>query len=106
VGTKVTIVNQPYLFAWDNGQLLFEAHMPLMDDPRSPADQLRRALNDAMVASGLEQHADESRLALVADAAMGVPLPLLTDSPPPETVMQSVPLVNNLVAHLTRDEAN
>jgi L,D-transpeptidase ErfK/SrfK len=37
-GTKVTVVNQPYLFGWDGERLLLQAYEPLVDDQRDWSD--------------------------------------------------------------------
>lgn len=37
-GTKVTVVNQPFLFGWRGGELLLQAYEPLVDDDRDWTD--------------------------------------------------------------------
>ncbi len=36
IGTKVTIVNQPYKWGWHDGELLIEVHPPLQEDAIEP----------------------------------------------------------------------
>jgi L,D-transpeptidase ErfK/SrfK len=36
IGTPVTIVNQPYKWGWQNGELLIEVHPPLQEDAVAP----------------------------------------------------------------------
>jgi hypothetical protein len=36
---------------------------------------------------------------------LGIPLPVMTATPEPQEVIASAPRVNNLVAHLQKDEA-
>jgi len=37
-GTKVTVVNQPYLLGWDGDRLMLQAYEPLVDDERDWSD--------------------------------------------------------------------
>lgn len=106
VGTRVTIVNQPYLLAWDNGQLLLEAHAPLADDPVDRQSELLAQLDTAVADSGLADYVDTARLEEVIDLASGVPLPLLESAPAPDTALANALHVNNLVAHAQPDEAH
>jgi len=98
-GTPVRIVNQPWLFAWDNGRLYLEAHTPLSDDTRDQArlfaDRFAAAMENAP--DGLAQIAD-ARLESIREAALGVPLPLMENEPSPPDVLAAARFVNNLVA--------
>lgn len=44
-GTRVTIINEPYLIGERDGELFFEAHAPLEDDTVDPAGRLDDALD-------------------------------------------------------------
>jgi L,D-transpeptidase ErfK/SrfK len=105
VGEQVSLVNQPYLLAWHEGRLLLEAHAPLQDDQRDIAKLLTQRLTELEVATGLQDIADQQRVAAIRDAAMGVPLPVLVAAPDPDAVLAAAPQVNNLVAHLGEDDA-
>ncbi|MBT8421540.1 MAG: L,D-transpeptidase family protein [Gammaproteobacteria bacterium] len=105
VGTKVTIVNQPFLLAWDGEELLFEAHAPLVDDERDRMAGLPAAVEQILAESGKAGEADAELTETIASEALGIPLPLLGKNrgePPVEIAMS----VNNLVAHAEVDRAN
>lgn len=106
VGTKVTIVNQPYLLAWDNGQLLLEAHAPLVDDDNDRYAELLEQLEQAAADSGLAAWVDHARVRDIVELASGMPLPLLETAPAPEAALAGALLVNNLVAYEQTDEAH
>ncbi len=48
LGTKVTIVNQPFKAGWLNGQLYFEAHTPLREQRAAYAGRYDSLWNDAL----------------------------------------------------------
>lgn len=106
VGTRVNIVNQPYLLGWSDGQLLLEAHVPLQDDDRDSHRILEQQLTEVVAAAGLEGIADPERFTEVRNAALGIPLPILIAAPAAADVIEQVAEVNNLVAHLQQDEAH
>jgi len=105
VGTKVTIVNQPYLLVWDDEQLLFEAHAPLADDTLDRAAGLAAAIRQALADTGRTGGADEVLAEEIAAAALGVPLPLLGDDRGMAAAEKAI-RVNNLVAHGEADRAH
>lgn len=105
VGEQVSLVNQPYLIAWHEGRLLLEAHTPLQDDERDSDLLLSRELAELVAETGLEDITDTQRVAEITQAALGIPLPVMTATPEPQEVIASAPRVNNLVAHLQKDEA-
>ena len=100
VGVSVTIVNQPYLAAWQDGELLLEAHPPLEDDETDWQAGLPEIIATAAADSGLQDYVDEERIAGVVSAAEGIPLPLLGAG-----AREQAALVNNLVAHPQLAEA-
>jgi L,D-transpeptidase ErfK/SrfK len=73
IGEEVRIINEPYLAGMANGQLYFEAHLPLEDDVLSPETHLQN------VFASFEALADESTQiatrAIAADSS-GVPVPV------------------------------
>lgn len=88
VGTKVNIVNQPYLAGWKNGELFLEAHPPLAEDAKrwkgslKPMEKLlgARAGDDPTVV-------DWTRAQEVAREARGIPVPVSPGSPDLEDVV-------------------
>ncbi len=105
VGTSVTIVNQPYAFAWDDGELLFEAHAPLADDDRDWEVELQSLLEAALAMSDVPVTAAGERIDAIAAAAAGMPLPVTDDSPAPAAVLAGATAVHNLVDHRAADLA-
>ena len=106
VGVKVTIVNQPYSLSWEGGQLLLEAHAPLVDDERDWAELLSSKVSAALAANQIDAAVDWQRVNDVREAAFGVPLPILESSPGVADVLRDATLVNNLVAHIPSDKAH
>jgi L,D-transpeptidase ErfK/SrfK len=98
VGVAVTIVNQPWLIAWDQQHLYLEVHQPLIDDetdwPAIFPDMLAALLDDAPNGMGVP---DTGRINEIIAAAQGIPLPLLAGEPPVAQVIADAMLVNNLV---------
>jgi L,D-transpeptidase ErfK/SrfK len=88
IGTKVTVVNQPYLFGWREGVLYLQAYAVLEDDARgSPRN--RMSLLDRMLGPKLRKavadhdaQIDWPRVGELAHAPRGVPAPVSGDQPP------------------------
>ncbi len=96
VGEPVTIVNQPYLAAWDNGELYVEAHKPLEDDELSADERQLELL--ALIATESDAFADtesQSSVLAVVEAAHGVPVRILRENP--GQVPRRARLVHNIV---------
>lgn len=106
VGVKVTIVNQPYAVVWDEGQLLLEAHAPLVDDERDWDELLSDQVTIVAAANQSDAAIDWQRVNAVREAAFGVPLPILASAPGVADVLRDLTLVNNLVAHIPSDKAH
>jgi L,D-transpeptidase ErfK/SrfK len=49
-GIKVTVVNQPFVFGWHDGQLLMQAFNVLEDDPRDWQRAQRKLLSRSLAA--------------------------------------------------------
>lgn len=100
VGVAVTIVNQPWLLAWDQQRLYLEAHQPLVDDERDWSaifpGKLAALLAKMPNGTGIP---DAQRLDEILSAAQGIPLPLLEGEPQPAQVFADALLVNNLVVN-------
>jgi len=97
VNTMVTIVNQPWLFVWEDQNLYLEAHQPLSDDDRNwhemlPA-MLQSRLADAPNGAGMVL---PERLDQVIADAQGIPVALLPGTMGAEQMIAAAPIVNNL----------
>ena len=88
IGTKVTVVNQPYMFGWRDGILYLQAYTALEDDSRGTLKDRKRLLA-SLVSPKLGQsplrrrilaHGDEIDWDLVAELAHGpraIPVPVM-----------------------------
>ncbi len=90
--TPVTIVNEPWLAGWRDGQLLLEAHTPLAEDGRSPQ------AGEAVVEQALAAYAGSGKNALdraavrrALEDARGLPVPVLDGSPELEEIVARLP---------------
>lgn len=96
IGARVTIVNQPYLAAWQDGELYFEAHVPLEDDEVAPDEHLA-ALDEKLaegVAPAIAAAASQSA-ASIAASPTGVPVRLLRNDL--DEVYERARVVRNIV---------
>ena len=92
-GTRVNIVNQPYVAGWRNGQLYLEAHQPLAEEARRWGTSLR-PMEQALAAKAAGADAvnwDKARK--VAQEARGIPIPVSPDSPDLAAVLTAAPQV-------------
>ncbi len=78
IGEPVTIINEPYLAGWRDGELYFESHSPLEDDVITPEEHMQVIFDRARNTSGafIEQ-AQQDRANAVAANARGVPVRVL-----------------------------
>jgi L,D-transpeptidase ErfK/SrfK len=87
IGTKVTVVNQPYLFGWRDGTLYLQAYEALEDDSRGLSKDRKRLLasltSSKLGQSPLRQsilaHSDDVDWDLVAELAhapRAIPVPV------------------------------
>ena len=89
----MTIVNQPYVAGWRNGQLYLEAHQPLAEDAKRWGTSLK-PMEQAVTAKATAPDAvnwDKARK--VAREARGIPFPVSADSPDLADVLTSAPQV-------------
>jgi L,D-transpeptidase ErfK/SrfK len=81
-GTEVRVVNQPYVFGWNNGRLYMQSSGPLKDDKRPWKKQARHLLASTLTHSQrteLKRHHEQidwSRVGQLVDAPAGVPVPV------------------------------
>ena len=82
VGTKVNIVNQPYLAGWKNGELFLEAHAPLAEDAKRLKGSLKPMVLVVEARVGDDPAAvDWTRAESVARDVRGIPVPVSPGSP-------------------------
>jgi L,D-transpeptidase ErfK/SrfK len=108
IGTPVRIVNQPFLAAWQQGELLLEAHPPLIEDERDwqsvLPDIARAALVEAESASKYSlPDVDEARLREVAAEQRGLPVSVLASGGIDVAVARAQP-VHNVVTYAWIDD--
>jgi L,D-transpeptidase ErfK/SrfK len=88
VGTRVRIVNQPYLAGWKDGELHLEAHPPLAEDARRWKGSLKPMEQAVLAAAGdVPAAVDWDRAKAVAVEARGIPMPVAPGSPGPERII-------------------
>ena len=82
IGTKVTVVNQPYLFGWRDGTLYFQAYTVMEDDSRNWSKDRKRLLANLLnpkLRAKIAQHDEEidwQRVGDLAHAPRAVPVPI------------------------------
>jgi len=78
LGEPVTIINEPYLAGWRDGELYLESHSPLEDDVITPEERMQAIFERTRNTSGafIEQ-AEQDRANAVAANARGVPVRVL-----------------------------
>jgi L,D-transpeptidase ErfK/SrfK len=82
IGTKVTIVNQPYEFGWRDGTLYLQAYAVMEDDSRDWSKHRKRLLDHLLspkLRRGIADHGDEidwQRVGDLARAPRGIPVPI------------------------------
>jgi L,D-transpeptidase ErfK/SrfK len=81
-GTEVRVVNQPYLFGWNDGRLYLQSVGPLEDDKRPWKKHARHLLAATLTRAQrvelkrVHEKIDWSRVAQLVDAPVGVPVPV------------------------------
>jgi len=92
-GTRVTIVNQPYLAGWRDGQLYLEAHPPLAEDAKRWGNSLK-PMEQALAAKAERPGTvDWDKASKVAQEARGIPVPVSPGSPDLAEVLTTAPQV-------------
>src|SRR5580692_2645284 len=82
IGTKVTVVNQPYLFGWRDGTLYMQAYAVMEDDSRNWSKDRKRLLAKLLhpkERGKIAQHdaeIDWERVAELAHSPRAVPVPV------------------------------
>ena len=102
-GTRVRVVNQPYLFGWHDDQLYLQAYTVLEDDARNWQNVQRKLQSRAL--SPQQQSAlrsagtsvDWQSVAVIAHEPRGVPVPVSGDGGSVEAVLTAAPTVQNRI---------
>ena len=103
VGTRVTVVNQPFVFGWHDGQLLMQAFNVLEDDPRDWQRAQRKLLSRSLAAriqSELKMRGetiDWNVVSRLAHAPRGLPVSVSSAEASYEAVIAGAPRVRNAV---------
>ena len=103
LGTKVTVVNQPFVFGWHAGQLQLQAYTVLEDDPRDwnkaqktlLAKSLSPRLYKLLKASG--SAIDWAAVSAVAHQPRGVVVPVSGQAGSVDAVIAAAPEVQNRI---------
>jgi len=103
VGTQVRVVNQPFLFGWQDGELYMQASGPLEDDShdgkQAQADGLPKA-QQTRIEKQLKRHNESLNAQLVAVLAhepRGIPVSVSRAGASLDEVLASAPQVQNRV---------
>ncbi len=101
IGTKVTVVNQPYLFGWHEGKLYLQAYSVMEDDKRDWSKNRKKML-DKMLAPKLrqrisdhDQEIDWNEVAALAHAPRGIPVPITGERDGVDAVLAEARKVEN-----------
>ena len=104
VGTKVTVVNQPYVFGWYRGTLYLQAYAVLKDDARDWSKSRKQLLERLVLHRALRRkitvHEGEinwPRVVALARAPRDVPVPITNDQPGIDTILAKSRLVANVL---------
>jgi L,D-transpeptidase ErfK/SrfK len=103
IGTKVTIVNQPYLFGWRDGTLYLQAYAVMEDDSRDWSKNPKR-LQAILLSPKLrhrvsdhESEIDWQRVGDMAHAPRAIPVPVTGDPVGTDEVIAHALLVQNIL---------
>jgi L,D-transpeptidase ErfK/SrfK len=103
IGTKVTVVNQPYLFGWRDGTLYMQAYAVMEDDSRNWSNDRKRLLAKLLhpkERGKIAQHDDEidwQRVGELAHAPRAVPVPVTGAHDGVDGVIAQSVLVENIL---------
>nr|PZN81099.1 MAG: hypothetical protein DIU56_01660 [Pseudomonadota bacterium] len=102
-GTKVRVVNQPFVFGWRDGQLYLQAYDVLEDDPRDWKNAQKKLLSKTLasrIQKQLKERGEELDWELVSRVShdpRGIPLPILGGGASLDEVLALAPTVENRV---------
>jgi L,D-transpeptidase ErfK/SrfK len=101
IGTKVTVVNQPYLFGWRDGVLYLQAYAVMEDDSRNWSKDSKRLLAKMLnpkLGAKISEHASEidwDRVSALAHAPRAVPVPITGGHDGVDAIIAASLLVEN-----------
>src|SRR5580658_7701045 len=101
IGTKVTVVNQPYLFGWRDGTLYLQAYAVMEDDSRNwskDRKRLQAILLSPKLRHRISEHESEidwQRVGDVAHAPRAIPVPVTGGHEGVDSVLAQSVLVEN-----------
>jgi len=100
IGTKVTVVNQPYLFGWRDGTLYMQAYSVMEDDSRDWNQDRKRLLAHLLnpklrVSIAEHDEIDWQRVGELAHSPRAVPVPVTGDLGGVDAVIGGALLVEN-----------
>lgn len=96
IGEAVTIINEPYLAGWRDGELYLESHLPLSEDDIMPGERMQKLFEQTRNESGaFIDQAEREKAIAVAGKARGVPIRVLMADA--GEVMQRARVVRNTV---------
>ncbi|MCX7051868.1 MAG: L,D-transpeptidase family protein [Proteobacteria bacterium] len=100
-GTRVTVVNQPFVFGWHEGELLMQAHEVLEDDPRDWQRAQRKLLSKSLaqrIQRRLREQGDAmdwDSVSRVSHSPRSIPVPLTRSGTSPDSVIAEARRVRN-----------
>ena len=100
-GEKVTVVNQPFVFGWHDGQLYLQAFDVLEDDPRDWKKAQKKLLSRSLarrIQAELKARSETvnwDAVSLLAHDPRGVPVPISLPGASIESVLAAAPRVRN-----------
>jgi L,D-transpeptidase ErfK/SrfK len=102
-GTQVRVVNQPFVFGWQENALYLQAYTVLEDDPRDWNRAQKKLLSHSVAArmqstlASAGTRIDWDSVAAVTHAPRGIPVPVSGEGGSVESVLESAPEVQNRV---------
>ncbi len=103
IGTKVTVVNQPYLFGWHEGTLYLQAYTVMEDDSRDWSKNRKRLLGNLLnpkLRQKISDHDNEidwQRVGDLAHSPRAVPAPITGNHEGIDAVIGQSVLVENIL---------
>jgi L,D-transpeptidase ErfK/SrfK len=100
IGSRVRIVNQPFLYGWQGDDFLLEAHAPLVEDDRDWFSSLLvRARSGLVYTYGSTAAIDENRMRKIAEAQRGFPVSVLVSGTDTDQQVRDARTVINIVTY-------
>src|SRR5579871_608580 len=103
IGTKVRVVNQPFVFGWKDGELYLQAFDVLEDDPRDFKKAQKKLLNKSLAATlqkQLKAHNEQvnwDQVSNLSHSPRGVPVPISTTDGSVEQILAAATKVQNRI---------